>query len=75
MAYIREHSEPKKSSAISHCHDNVLSSICKYRPTTRMNLQGKEICFAENVCIIKQKHHLGDSAFLKRISAQRPTKA
>ena len=27
MAYIREHSEPKKSSAISHHHYNVLASV------------------------------------------------
>lgn len=70
MAYIREHSEPKKSSAISHRHYNVPASICKFRPMMRLNLQGKEIHFPGDVCIIKQKHY----RFL-RIFAQRPTKA
>jgi len=40
----------------------------------RMNLQGKEIHFAEDVCIIKQQQqHLRDSAFLRGISAEKPT--
>lgn len=42
MAYIREHSEDKKSSAISHRHCNVPTSICRFRPMMRLNLQGKK---------------------------------
>lgn len=57
MAYIREHSEPKKSLPISHHHCNILASICKFRPMMRLNLQEKEIHFPEDICIIKQKHH------------------
>lgn len=42
----------------------------------RMNLQGKEIHFAEDVCIIKQQQqHLRDYAFLRGISAEKPTEA
>lgn len=41
MAYVREPSEPKQTSAISHQPYNVLVSICKFSSTMRLNLQGK----------------------------------
>lgn len=74
MAYIRVHSEPEKSSTINHHHYNVFASICKFRPWMRLNLQGKEIHFPQVVCIIEQINHLRDSAFLRRIFEQGPTK-
>lgn len=60
MAYIREHWEHKNSSAISHRHCNVLTSVCGFRPMMRLNLQEQKLIiqayFAEYVCIIKPKH-------------------
>lgn len=56
MGYIREHCEHKKSPAISHHHCNVLTSICRFRPVMRLNLQGKKTHSVEYVYIIKLKH-------------------
>lgn len=56
MAYIRERCEHNKSSAVSHCHCDVLTSISRFRPMMRLNLQGKKTHSAEDVCIIKLKH-------------------